>query len=343
MGPDRNVITRHMDMKRTKGIAAIGAMIALLGLSDAVAGDETFPCLIAASSEVEIGSPVVGVLAAVEVERSDEVRKGEVIARLRATVERRSVDLAALRAGDDSEIEAASAAADHARREKERAVALYEKQLVSRQFLDKAITEFTLAQQKLQQAHANEAQAREELRLARAQLRQRTIRSPIDGIVAERYMSPGQRVQDSPIVKIVAVDPLKVDVVVPATYFNRLRKGDRMRIQPELAGLKETSAEITILDRFIDAASNTFRVTLELPNPRHSIPPGARCTARLDAEPARQPQQSDPAEDEFEPQASSAATPKKAVAADSGSRTIVDTQLIIDDKEYDPASNPFIQ
>ncbi len=328
-----------MDMKGTNRLKVFATLATLWGFSSAQATEETFPCLIEASSEVEIGSPVTGVIGAITVERSDTVRKGQIIARLKSSVERRSVELAALRASDDAEIEAAKAALAHAKREKDRAVKLYKKQLVSRQFLDKAITEHTLAAQKLEQARANAEQAQEELKLARAQLQQRTIRSPIDGIVAERYMAPGQRVQDSPILKIVAIDPLKVDVVVPATYYNRLKPGQQMRIRPELGDAREQNARITIVDRFIDAASNTFRVTLELPNSDHAIPPGARCTARLAA--------AEPAVEEEalpEPRASTVVkTPGHAVASDHGSRSEMRYELIIDDKEYDPASNPFIQ
>ncbi len=327
-----------MDMKGTIRLKLIAIVMACCGTAQAA--EETFPCLIEASSEVEIGSPVTGVIGQIMVERSDTVRKGQIVARLRSSVERRSVELAALRADDDAEIEAAKAALAHAQREKARAVKLYKKQLVSRQFLDKAITEHTLAAQKLEQARANAAQAREELKLARAQLQQRTIRSPLDGVVAERYMAPGQRVQDAPILKIVAIDPLKVDVVVPARYYNRLKPGQRMRIRPELGDATTRDARITIVDRFIDAASNTFRVTLALPNPDHAIPPGARCSAHL------APPDPGAAEDDgFEPQAGrSTGATNRAVASDHGSRAQQPTyKLIIDDKEYDPASNPFIQ
>ena len=338
----RNTI--DMDMKRTIRLKAIITILTVCWAARAGAEPETFPCLIEASSEVEIGSPVTGVIGSIEVERSDEVSKGQIVARLKSSVEHRSVDLAALRASDDAEIAAASAAMEHAKREKERAVTLYQKQLVSRQFLDKAVTEYTLATQKLEQARANRNQAKKELQLARAQLQQRTIRSPIDGIVTERYMSPGQRVQDAPIMKIVAIDPLKVDVVVPATYFNKLTRGQTMQIKPELAGLGEQTARINIVDRYIDAASNTFRVTLALPNPEKAIPPGARCTARL--APAKTPAVSKPAAPRPH-QASLHSEPVQDSAVKVANRQPVQPQkvihLIVDDKEYDPASNPFIR
>ncbi len=339
--PQGNTI--DMDMKKTIRLKAIITILTVCWAARAGAQTETFPCLIEASSEVEIGSPVTGVIGSIEVERSDEVSKGQIVARLKSAVELRSVDLAALRASDDAEIAAASAAMEHAKREKERAVTLYQKQLVSRQFLDKAVTEYTLAAQKLEQARANRSQAKKELQLARAQLQQRTIRSPIDGIVTERYMSPGQRVQDAPIMKIVAIDPLKVDVVVPATYFSQLTRGQTMQIKPELAGLAEQTASISIIDRYIDAASNTFRVTLELPNPEKRIPPGARCSARL--LPTETPVSTKPETTQRHTSLGDE-QPRNSpviVATHQPAQPQKVIQLIVDDKEYDPASNPFIR
>ncbi len=36
-------------------------------------------------------------------------------------------------------------------------------------------------------------------------------------------------------------------------------------------------ATVIVVDRVIDAASNSFRVRLELPNPDNALPPGLRC------------------------------------------------------------------
>ena len=42
---------------------------------------------------------------------------------------------------------------------------------------------------------------------------------------------------------------------------------------------------MVVIDRVIDAASGTFSVFLELPNPEHTIPGGLRCRVRFDGEP----------------------------------------------------------
>ena len=242
---------------------------------------DSLPCVIEPTETVELGSPVIGIINSIKVERGDTVKKGQIIAKLASDVERKSVDLATLRVNDFSEVQSAVAAKEHAKREKTRAVLLFKKNLISKQALDKAVTEDTLARAQVAQARENISQSNQELKLARARLNQRTLRSPINGIITERYLSPGNRVQDQPIVRIAKVNPLRVEVIVPAKYFNQFKKGQIVKVAPELPGFKPKDAKVKIIDRTLDAASNTFRITLELANPDLEVPAGARCTVNL--------------------------------------------------------------
>jgi len=49
-----------------------------------------------------------------------------------------------------------------------------------------------------------------------------TIRSPVDGVVVERYMSPGEHIagiKDQPVGNLAQIDPLNVEVILPAEQF----------------------------------------------------------------------------------------------------------------------------
>lgn len=238
-------------------------------------------CLIEPDEVVEVGSPVIGVLDEVAVERGDLVRRGQVVAKLLSRVEQRAVEVAAFRAKKLAELSSAQAAKDYARRQEQRAESLVQKNFVSKQYLDQTATDASVAAQKLTQAEENQRQAELELKLAQAQLDLRVIRSPISGVVMERYLSPGQRVETQTIVKIAKVDPLRVEVIVPAQHFNKITRGMRATVTPELPGASSYTTTVKIVDQVIDAASNTFRVRLELPNPGQRIPAGARCKADL--------------------------------------------------------------
>jgi membrane fusion protein, heavy metal efflux system len=52
-------------------------------------------------------------------------------------------------------------------------------------------------------------------------------------------------------------------------------------VMPELLNKKEHIAVVKTVDRVIDAATNTFRVRLELPNPGGVLPAGLRCKVDL--------------------------------------------------------------
>ena len=56
--------------------------------------------------------------------------------------------------------------------------------------------------------------------------------------------------------------------------------GMRWMVSPEAPGGRYT-ATVTLVDRVIDAASGTFGVRLELPNPNLAIPAGAKCKVRF--------------------------------------------------------------
>jgi multidrug efflux pump subunit AcrA (membrane-fusion protein) len=117
--------------------------------------------------------------------------------------------------------------------------------------------------------------------LAQSQLAQRTIVSPISGIVAERYLSVGERVEDRSVARVVSIDPLHVEVMVPAAHFGRIKVGASATVVPELPGTPAVRARVLMVDKLVDGASNTFRVRLHLPNPDHALPAGLRCKAYL--------------------------------------------------------------
>jgi multidrug efflux pump subunit AcrA (membrane-fusion protein) len=77
--------------------------------------------------------------------------------------------------------------------------------------------------------------------------------------------------------KIAQIDPLNVEVIVPVARFASIKVGMRAKVIPEAPIVDQYMAEVTIVDRVIDAASGTFGVRLELPNPNYRIPAGLKC------------------------------------------------------------------
>lgn len=263
--------------------AVLIGMATALGAATMAQG-QTFGCLITPSEVVELGSPVVGVIERIDAERGDSVKKGQSLAYLTADVERASVAVAEARASNQAEMQAAASTQEFAKRKQDRTDSLYRDKFTSLQNQDQAQTEAALADLKLLQAREQKRQSAQELSFARAQLAQRTIKSPITGVVVERYMSQGERVEQRPLLKIAALDPLRVEVIAPASEFNKIRPGMMANIMPELASIGELKAKVVLVDKILDAASNTFRVRLELPNPNNALPAGLRCKVAMAGE-----------------------------------------------------------
>ena len=263
---------------------------ALLGAASTwAAGAQPQPlgCLIEPSRMVDVGSPVIGVVESVKVERGDRISKGQVVAVLRADVERAAVGIATSRAKVSAEVQAAQSNYELARQKLARAQELVSRKFISDQALDQARSEAEVAEQRLAQAKDQRRIWERELHLAEAQLELRTIRSPADGIIVERYMSGGERVEEKPIVRVVTLHPLRVEVVVPASLYGAIRVGSVLTVTPELPNARPRQAKVVLVDSVIDGPSNTFRVRLELPNPNYELPAGPRCKVDLglDAKP----------------------------------------------------------
>jgi RND family efflux transporter MFP subunit len=241
-------------------------------------------CLIEPFNVSDVGSPVVGVIESVHVERGDFVRAGQPLATLRADVERVSVTVAQGRAQGLGELKAAEANFELARQKLARAGDLAQQNFISSQALEQARAEALVAENRLVQAREQRDIYAREHELARAQLGLRTIRSPSNGVVADRYLSVGERVEEKPVFRVAVVDPLRVEIVLPASMFPSVRKGLAMRVTPDFPGATPRLARVAVVDRVIEGASNTFRARLALPNADHALPAGLRCRAEIAGE-----------------------------------------------------------
>jgi RND family efflux transporter MFP subunit len=264
---------------------ALGASALLLSgnavLAQTASTGRGLDCMIQPHQVVQVGSAVPGVIEKILVERGDLVKQGQTVVQLQAGVERAQLAVARERAAQEGEMKVASGSSELAQRELQRARELHEQNFVSQTYLDKQRAEAQVAGGRTDQAQERRKLAQREVDLAAAQLAQRSIGAPIAGVVVERFMSPGEFVDQKPILRLAAIDPLRVDVLVPAVAFGQVEPGMKGQVTPELLQPREHVALVKTVDRVIDAATNTFRVRLELPNPGGALPAGLRCKVDL--------------------------------------------------------------
>jgi RND family efflux transporter MFP subunit len=247
-------------------------------------------CLIEPFRVSDVGSPVIGVIESTLVERGASVSAGQPLATLRSDVERQSVAVALTKAQAVGDLQAAEANALLARQKLVRAQDLADQQFISSQALEQARAEALVADNRLAQAREQRGVLAREHELAQAQLGLRTIRSPISGVIVDRYLSAGERVEEKAIFRVAMVNPLRVEVVLPASFYATVREGMSFNVTPDFPGAPARGARVTLVDKVIDGASNTFRVRLELPNADFALPAGLRCKADVGSEAATPPQ-----------------------------------------------------
>lgn len=218
-------------------------------------GDD-MECLLEPHMVANVGSPVEGTLAQVMVDRGSTVSKGQVVARLNSSVEEANLNLR-------------KAQEEFGNRKVQRNIELFRKELISSSEKDEMETQTRIA--------ALEVKQQQQV------LEQRSIRSPLTGVVVERYLAAGERVANEKILRIAQVDPLNVEVIAPVELFGVIKPGmvADVSLDPLLSGMFK--AKVVVVDRVIDAASGTFGVRLELPNPGNRIPAGIRCRTRFPA------------------------------------------------------------
>ncbi len=258
------------------------ALATLMAISPLTHAGESFVCLIQPSKTVEIGTSVYGLIDSLPVERGDFVKKGQVIAVLRNDVERAALGVAKSKAQARAEVQSARANVEFTRQQLKRSIDLEKQEFISPQAVEKSRVDFQMAEQRLTQAQEQVTIWEGEKGLAQSQLAQRTLVSPIAGIVAERYMNAGERVENRAVARIVSISPLYVDVMVPAVKFGKITTGMAASVNPELPDTPAVRATVTLVDKLVDGGSNTFRVRLEVPNIDRTLPAGSRCKVEFD-------------------------------------------------------------
>lgn len=262
------------------------AFMTVVAVMPADAGREVLgdiDCVIKPGNTARLGSAAPGLLSSVNVNRSDYVTAGTVLAELESDVERASYELASRLASLNTATRLRQINADYGSRTLQRNQSMFQKASISKQTLDQIKTESLIAEMQVQQERENLEVAGIEVKRAAALLKRRSIRAPFDGAITERFKTVGEYVADDPVVEIASLDPLHVELIVPIAELASVETGMRGEVSMNFPGFTDRvfNAEVRRIDPVADAASATYGVLLELPNPDLTIPSGVRCTVNL--------------------------------------------------------------
>lgn len=218
------------------------------------------------------------IVAGLHVEEGDSVEKDQALADLNQDVLKAGVEIA--RAHRDA-VSGLKSAESELRLRSERLTKLRALRLnenASEEEVNRAQLEFEVAEARLLQVREQLEIKRLEYERIRLQLALRTVRSPINGVVTERYRDIGEFVSpaDPVVLTIVQLNPLRATFSVPVSDLKSIRKGQSISVRVE--GVKKpVAANVDLVSPVINAESQTVRVKVELPNPGNQIRSGAKC------------------------------------------------------------------
>ncbi|GGK79801.1 efflux RND transporter periplasmic adaptor subunit [Amphritea balenae] len=254
-----------------------------------VTDNNTLPemdCVMEPSEVVDVGSAVPGIVEKIYAQPSDQVKTGAILMQLESDVERAAAELANTRARLNTAILLRKESVAFGELTEQRNQGLLKKAVISKQEMDQLQTETRMARLQVRQERENKLLATLESKRADAVLERRIIRSPVDGVVMERFKATGEYVDEGPVMKVARLDPLKIEVVIPVDFLGRINPEMAAEITPVVTAAKTYLAQVDRIDPVADAASGTFAVRLSLPNPGYLIPAGIRC--RVNFLPAEQ-------------------------------------------------------
>jgi RND family efflux transporter MFP subunit len=262
---------------------------------------------LAADDQVVLGTKVAGRLAEITVDLGTRVKKGQVIGRLdqsdfkfrveqaEASLQQARVRLGLLPTGSDERVDPeqtaivrqARAMMDDARLTRDRSIKLAQQELIARAQLDSAEATLQVSEGRYQDALEEVrnrqgviAQRRSEVDLARQQLTDTVILSPLDGVVSVKQASVGEYLAaGTPIATMVRVHPLRLRVPVPEREGAGVRAGHAVTLTVE-GDPTVYRGRVVRLSPIVQEQNRTLMVEAEVPNERGFLRPGS--FARVD-------------------------------------------------------------
>lgn len=134
----------------------------------------------------------------------------------------------------------------------------------------------------LRGAEAQVTQREATLGLAQKRFGDTTVRAPITGFIAKRHLASGEYVKDNtPIVTIVAANPLKYAGTIPERHAPELRPGQVVRLGVDAYGDRTFSGSVTRLAPAVEVATRTLTFEARVPNGEGLLRPGFFAKGRV--------------------------------------------------------------
>jgi membrane fusion protein, multidrug efflux system len=218
--------------------------------------------------EARVRSEIMGPVERTFADEGQRVRQGVLLAKI-DDISIRDAYLSA-----KSAVRSAESALRNAQRNAERASRLAKAGALPERDLETALQNQTNAEGTLADAQARLASA--EKQLARTQ-----VRSPINGVVSEREVAPGDVVQvGGAMFTILDLRTLRLEATVPVDEVDRLKVGTPVEFTVS-GSERRFTGKIERINPAVDPATRQVRIYVEIPNAEQSLVAGLFAEGRV--------------------------------------------------------------
>ena len=250
----------------------------LILLSAAYCWAETYDTFLEPNQIVDISSPFRGRISSIHVRNGDQVTAGQLLAELDTHVLEANLASAEVAASFRGRVDAARALATMRKNRYTMLQELEKSGNARPEEIKRAETDLAMAQAQLQSALDDKKLKKLEADIIRAQIDEKKLRSPIDGIVVEVHKQQAELIGGSDqqtFITIVQLDPLKAVFHLPQDVMGEIQAGEQITIN---AGNKPVTGSIDFISPVINAQSGTIEISIIIPNSDEGLISGSRCT-----------------------------------------------------------------
>jgi len=224
---------------------------------------------------VQVGTQVSGIIEHVYADFNDNVKQGQILAKLDETALRAQLEQS------QASVDQAQAQVTYQEATFNRLKALFEKNLIAQADYDQALFNY-------ENSKASLSNARSALDRAKVNLAYATIYSPIDGVVLNRAIEEGQTVAASfntPEMFTIANDltQMEVQTSVDEADIGQVKEGQRVEFTVDAYPDLKFEGSVSQV-RFKPVTTNnvvTYTVILNAPNPDKKLMPGMTASATI--------------------------------------------------------------
>jgi len=232
---------------------------------------------------IQLAASETGILSKLHVKRGDTVKAGQTVATLDTGVLKTRRALAEARVQSTARLKSAKIKVTRAEHNYQQLQQLHNEGHGGKRELELAASDLELARTDLEAVEDEELLNRLDIDRIDAEIRRRTVISPISGIVTEAHREVGEFVAttEPTVVTIADLNDLRIRFYPNSDAAEPLQTGDAIAVRLLHSG-QVLPAKIEFIAPVIDADSNTIRVDVLLDNRKGQLRSGRRCVLLTD-------------------------------------------------------------